>query len=262
MSSQQSNIIDDNQSTMKKHDKNSQISHHHKKNLASQPEEIIEQIFEFIPRDEIIRVSGTCQQFRRLWKESPHGIVFNMIIQLNYSFQKYSYSLNDEIELGIYTKETISRMICKKEKERQQLFNLEKKDRLLTKLSGKENISENFNKAIKLITRFDYEEIEREHNNSPCYARGFEIEFGQLGMMQLWKWNYLREDHSELSAKMSEKLKSLNLTEDEWDFIIKMACNYINLSRVDLDDFYYQEIRESIFKDHYIMTKPIISFRF
>ncbi|EFC47444.1 predicted protein [Naegleria gruberi] len=221
--------------------------------LGQMPDEIIEQIFDFIPnRYSAIRVSGVSQQFRRVWKKTTFGIVYNMIIELNYSFVKHSYSLDKQIGIGRIVKEEINQLFAEKEDEKQDLFYEQQADLLIEELRKKENMSENFTKALSEITRFDYGE-ERDVPNGVCMgvSKGMEIEFGDLGMIRFWKWDqiYVKHGDSIESGIMSESLLDLNLTEEEWNIIIETAGSKADLW-LRYKNFEHHNEVGSIFEDH------------
>ncbi|EFC39626.1 FBOX domain-containing protein [Naegleria gruberi] len=220
--------------------------------LGSQPDEIIEQILNFMNYKSSIQASSVSQQFRRAWKQTPHGIVYTMVIQLNYSFKKHSYSLDDKVDCRKFTKEIVLGVMDQYKREKKNLFHLRKADRLISELRKTKKQSENFSNAISKITGFDYERTSKmDYGTLVCKAAGFEIEFGELGMVRFWGWDpYSKYEEGSSYHGISAELKGLELTNEEWDIIIGQASDYID-SCQEFEDFdYYDDMGKSVFTGH------------
>ncbi|EFC39625.1 FBOX domain-containing protein [Naegleria gruberi] len=197
--------------------------------LGNQPDEVVKEILNYLPSECTISVSSVSKQFRRVWKNTPYGIVYNMLIKLNHSFKVNSYSLADKAIVGEFAKNAVTLVFGKVEKEIEFVFNSKKTGIFKAELSKIDQQSENFSNAIPKITRFDYD----EGDNIGLYAyKGhcFEIEFGELGMVRFSTWTqlYLKHSNDGINAELSITLKELKLTNDEWDIIIEKAISYMD----------------------------------
>ncbi|EFC47012.1 FBOX domain-containing protein [Naegleria gruberi] len=179
----------------------------------SQPDEIIENILNFLPPESLLKVSSTCKQFRRIWKETPNGIVYNMIIELNYSFKKLSYSMKEQLDVTKFAKETICRISENLENKHKETRHYE----FISKF-GEMDLSENLKSAISKIDRVDYGEESKYYDWRNGMTHAMEISFGQLGIVRYWEWEYQQGCHwdSNESSVMNNKLKDLNLTNDDY----------------------------------------------